>query len=97
MGVKIGAPKMMLLQGEQGRLRPDKNGVQGSQEQLLGHGAEGQILGHFQDHLPCGVNDKGDISSAQEGRRANWGSEETRRERFPNTGEKAPQCSGRLQ
>ena len=34
---------------------------------------------------------KRDICPAQEGRQANWGREETSTNRFPDTGEKAPQ------
>lgn len=36
---------------------------------------------------------KGDISSAQEGRGADWGSEDTSRNRFLGTGEKPPHDS----
>lgn len=50
----------------------------------------GRLFRSFPRPLLLQLKLKGDISSAQEGRKANWGSEETSRDRFLDTGEEAP-------
>ena len=89
MDVKTGHPKWRSSR-EDGRGGGVQNRVQGSQEELLDYGAEGQRFRSFPRPFPPQRMIKGDSRSAQEGRQENWGRQETSTNRFPDTGGKAP-------